>query len=135
MAVAQTRFGWDSTRKHLDRDGDGRIARQGFAGSDADTARLDRNRDKVLTAADFDFSASSLAPTPGALVFSRVDRDGNGQVTREELEAFFRASDSGGQGFLSLSDLQAAFAPPLRPSGCVPCFRREREPRSTEPDP
>ena len=46
------------------------------------------------------------------MLFSRADRDGNGKVTREELEAFFKAADSGGQGFLSLSDLQEAFAPP-----------------------
>ena len=49
------------------------------------------------------------------MLFSRADHDGNGKVTREEFEAFFRASDSGGQGFLSLSDLQEAFAPPPAP--------------------
>ena len=46
------------------------------------------------------------------MLFSRADRDGNGKVTREELDAFFQASDSGGQGFLSLSDLQEAFPMP-----------------------
>ena len=51
------------------------------------------------------------------MVFSRADRDGNGKVTREELEAFFKATDSGGQGFLSLSDLQEAFAPPPATAG------------------
>ena len=86
-AVTQTRFDWDATRKRFDRDGDGRIARPEFAGSDADFARLDRNHDGALTPPDFDFSGSSLAPSPGALVFSRTDRDGNGKVTREELEA------------------------------------------------
>ena len=44
-AVAQTRFDWDSTRKRYDRDGDGRVARPEFAGSDADFARLDRDHD------------------------------------------------------------------------------------------
>jgi len=116
-AVAQTRFDWASTRKRFDRDGDGKVSRGEFAGSDADFARLDRDHDKSLSQADFDFAASSLVPSPGAMVFSRLDRDGSGKVTREELDAFFRAGDSGGQGFLSLSDLQEAFAPPpSRPS-------------------
>jgi hypothetical protein len=48
-------------------------------------------------------------------VFARLDRNGNGKVTREELDTFFQATDRDGQGFLSLSDLQEAFAPPLTP--------------------
>jgi len=111
-AVSQTRFDWNSTRKRLDRNGDGRIARSEFGGSVADFARVDRDHDGALTPRDFDFSGSALAPSPGAFLFSRADRDGNGKVTREELDAFFKANDSDGQGFLSLSDLQDAFAPP-----------------------
>jgi hypothetical protein len=116
-AVAQTRFDWNSTRKRFDRNGDARIVRQEFPGTDADFARLDRDHDKALTAADFDFSGSALTPAPGAMVFSKADRNGNGKVTREEIEAFFKSTDSGGMGFLSLADLQEAFATPPRPSG------------------
>ncbi len=118
-AVAQTRFDWPAARKRYDRDGNGQVARAEFPGSDADFARLDRNHDKSLTAADFDFSTSALAPAPGAMVFQRLDRDGSGKVTRDELDAFFEATDSGGQGFLSLADLQESFTPPpasARPS-------------------
>ena len=107
-AVAQTRFDWAATRKRFDRDGDGRIARGEFPGGDGDFARLDRDHDKALTAADFDFSGSSLASSPGSMLFMRADADGNGKVTREELDAFWKAADSGGEGFLSLSDLQEA---------------------------
>ncbi len=114
-AVSQTRFDWNSTRKRLDRNGDGRIERREFAGGDADFARLDRNHDGALTSPDFDFSGSALAPSLGSLLFARLDRDGNGKVTREELDAFVQACDSGGQGFLSLADLQEAFASPARP--------------------
>ena len=56
---------------------------------------------------------------PARSCFQRLDRDGSGKVTREELDAFFQATDSGGQGFLSLADLQEAFTPPpasARPS-------------------
>ena len=51
------------------------------------------------------------------MVFYAADRDGNGKVTREELEALFRAADSGGAGFLSLGDLQEALTPPSRGRG------------------
>ena len=114
-AVSQTRFDWNTTRQRFDRDGNGQIARQEFGGDGEDFARLDRNHDGVLTSADFDFSGSSLAVSPGSLVFSRMDRDSNGKVTRQELDAFFRTADSDGLGFLSLSDLQATFTPPPRP--------------------
>jgi Iodothyronine deiodinase/EF-hand domain pair len=114
-AKTQTRFDWDATRRQYDRDGDGRVTRQEMSASEADFARLDRNRDGALTPPDFDFSGSALAPSPGSMVFMRSDHDGNGKITREELQAFFKAADSDGQGFLSLSDLQEAFAPPPAP--------------------
>ena len=51
------------------------------------------------------------------MLFMRADRDGNGKVTRDELDAFFKRCDSGDQGFLSLSDLQEAFRmPATRPA-------------------
>ena len=64
-AVAQTRHDWKSTRRRLDGDRDGRVARAEFAGSDADFQRLDRDRDGSLGERDFDFSAHALTPSPG----------------------------------------------------------------------
>lgn len=125
-AVAQTRFDWDVARRRYDRDGDGKIAREEFPGSDADFARLDRDRDKVVSAADFDFSPHALTPSAGSMLFFRLDRDGNGKISREEFDAFFKSMDGGDQDFLTLSDLEQAFrpAPPsaapagaARPSG------------------
>ena len=114
--MAQTRFGWDATRKRFDRDGDGQIARPEFPGTDADFARLDRDHDGALTAADFDFSPHALAPSPGAMLFyagrPRRQRQGHPRGVRRLLHAV----DSGGQGFLSLADLQEAFPPPPRPA-------------------
>lgn len=111
-AVAQTRFDWASTRKRYDRNGDGRVSREEFFGSDADFARLDRDEDKAVTEADFDFSAHALTPSVGSLLFRNTDCDGNGKLTREEVDAFFRRMDSGGMNFLSLSDVQQAFDSP-----------------------
>jgi Iodothyronine deiodinase/EF hand len=115
-AKTQTRFDWTATRRRFDRDNDGRVTKKEWPGSGADFAHLDRDHDGALAPADFDFSGSALAPSPGSMLFMRADRDGNGRITREEFEAFFRANDSGDQGFLSLSDLQEAFAPPSSPS-------------------
>ena len=115
-AVAQTRFDWAASRKRFDRNGDGRVARGEFPGGDGDFSRLDRDHDQALTVADFDFSGSALSSSPGSMLFLVADSDGNGKVTPQELNAFFKAADSGGEGFLSLSDLQEAFTPPVRPA-------------------
>ena len=116
-AVTQTHFTWDATRDRFDSAKDGKISRKEFPGSDQDFARLDRDRDTFLTKADFDFVASSLAPSPGLMLFGRADRDANGKVTREEFEGIFRAIDSDNQGFLSQQELQDAFTMPARSSG------------------
>ena len=113
-AVAQTRFTWKAVQKQYDRNGNNAVGRDEFPGSEADFQRLDRDHDKSLTPADFDFSAHALAPSPGSMFFYRMDTDGNGKVTREELEALFLQADSGGQDFLTLGDLQAAFPAPTQ---------------------
>ncbi len=111
-AVVQTRFDAKAVRAALDKNGDGVIARTEFSGPDADFTRLDRDRDGSLTPADFDFKTQPSSPSPAALLFSRADQDGNGKLTRQELDLFFQNVDSGGAGFLSQSDLQEAFAGP-----------------------
>ena len=110
-AVSSTRFDWNATKKKFDTDGDEVVVRSEFPGSDADFARLDRDGDKSLSEADFDFSENALAPTTGMAVFRMLDRDGNGKMTPEELQAFFNAADSGGLGYLSLSDVKKALDP------------------------
>ena len=101
-------------RKRFDETGRTDRARE-IPVDDADFARLDRSRDGVLTAIDFDFHIHAPAPSAGALLFSRTDRDANGKVTREDLDAFFRAMDGGSHGFLSLSDLQRRSRSPRDP--------------------
>src|SRR5262249_1114615 len=86
-AVAQPRCDWGRVGRRLARDRDSRVERAEFPGADADFARLDRDRDGMLTGRDFDFSAHALTASPGMMVFYMADRDGNGKVTHEELEA------------------------------------------------
>jgi hypothetical protein len=121
-AVAQTRYGWEEAAKKYDKDGDGEIARCEYPGTDADFARLDRNHSDAIDEADFDFSAHSLAPTPGLALFMRADRNGDGRLTPEELTAFYQQCDRDDQGFLSLMDVQEAFRPgkPLKGSSAGP---------------
>jgi hypothetical protein len=117
-AIAQTRFDWAAVRQRFDRDGDGRITQTELPASDADFARLDRDLDRALTEVDFDFSPNALTATPGAMLFLRADRDGNGKVTRDEFDALFQQL-GGGQEFLSLADVEAAFRTPVRPTSAA----------------
>ena len=116
-ASAKSRLDWVATRSKLDKDGDGKVSRSEFKGTDADFARLDRDRDGSIGEPDFDFSTSALAPSTGMSVFYRADRDGNGKITRDELNALFNSADRDKLGFLSLGDLQDAFSPAPRSRG------------------
>lgn len=118
-AVSATRYDWPWARNKFDSNADGQIDRAEFPGSDADFARLDRDRDTALTEADFDFSEHALAPTVGMAVFRAMDRNSDGKLTSEELNAFVKRADSGNLGYLSLSDVKNALdpkKPPARPS-------------------
>ncbi len=111
LAVSQTRFGWDSLEKTYDADHDQRISRKEFHGTPADFSRLDRDQNRFLDKADFDWSRHSLARTPGVLMFFQADKNANGQVTPEEFQTLFRTLDRGGKGYLSLDELRDEFQP------------------------
>jgi thiol-disulfide isomerase/thioredoxin len=110
-AVSSTKFDWKWASGKFDADDDGIISRKEFSGDDADFARLDRNADKAITSADFDFSDHALMPSTGMSLFRMLDRDGNGKLTKEELSTFFERADSGELGFLSLSDVKNVLDP------------------------
>ena len=116
-AVTQTRFDWESTRKRYDHDHDGRIARAEFPGGDADFARLDRDHDKSLTAADFDFSG--IAPVPIArrdglfAARSRRQRQGHARRARRVLQAHRQRRP----GFpVTLRPSGRVYTPPSKPA-------------------
>ena len=109
LARSQSRFTWEIVEPQYDANGDQRIAREEFPGSDADFQRLDRDGDGMLSRTDFDRSESATARTPGAMLFYQADRDGNGKVTREEFASVFDAFDQENLGYLALDDLRYEF--------------------------
>jgi hypothetical protein len=132
LAQTQTRFGWDNVRQTYDASADEQVAADEFTGSQDDFARLDRDGDKALTAADFDWSKHSLSPTPGLMLFFQADRDANGKMTREEFANLFDALDSTSQGYLSLDELREQFQPPSEEADQQQRARRpDRPSRST----
>lgn len=111
LAKAQYRFTWETVRAQYDRDASDSVTAQEFPGNKRDFARLDRNGDRELSAADFDWSESATERTPGYMLFYKADRDGNGKVTRDELVELFDDTAGGDRGFLSLDDFRYRLAP------------------------
>jgi hypothetical protein len=112
VAHSQTRYPWDDVLDEYDVDADGTVAREEFRGSDEDFQRLDRNGDNALSDTDFDWSAHSLTPSPGLMLFFMADRDANGKVTRDEFAGLFDMLGSGSDEFLSLDELRNQLQPP-----------------------
>ncbi|MGN6134968.1 MAG: deiodinase family protein [Aureliella sp.] len=121
LAKAQSRFGWESVLKKFDGNSDGVVGPNEFSGSRSDFRRLDRDEDRSLTSADFDWSANSLTPSAGTTLFFMADSDANGKVTAAEFsELFSRLAGEEGD-FLALDDLRERFNPP-------PAAAREQRP-------
>jgi hypothetical protein len=113
-----SRYGWKWLADRHKITPAGRITRKEFKGPAALFDRLDRDRDGVLTAADFDWSDRSPFLQRGRMAdmwFSRLDANSNGRVSREEWEAFFKKAAKG-KKYLTPEDLRAALIPPSRPS-------------------
>jgi hypothetical protein len=120
---SQSRFGWDWLAARHDVPRVGKISREAFRGPAAWFDRLDRNRDGILTAADFD------PPDPITLAqeriagfwFRMIDADSNGRISPKEWQALFERAAKG-KGYLTAEDLRDAFplAPPPRPPGPPP---------------
>lgn len=119
------RYDWNWLSERLDANKDGKVVREEFpsdlAKSDQLFERLDRDGDRQLTAADFDYTESSVpafmnvAAMKGMMsnqLFNRLDKDSNGRVTMQELADFFRYADKEELEFLTPEDLRFAMDEP-----------------------
>jgi hypothetical protein len=114
--AGQSRYNWKWLAARYDKGGTGVITRKQFTGPAELFDRLDRNRDGVLTAEDFDWSERSPFSREAGMarmVFGRMDRDSNGRVSREEWEAFFKKA-ANGKDHLTPEDLREALFPPQK---------------------
>jgi hypothetical protein len=111
----QSRYGWRwlAARHHVDKDGT--ITREEFQGPAELFERLDRNRDGVLTAADFDWSDRSPFLREQMMAgqwFRLFDADSNGRISQKEWADFF-ARAANGKDHVTADDLRAALFPPM----------------------
>jgi hypothetical protein len=104
----QGRHGWAWFAARFDADRDGKLSRLELKGDPF--LRLDRDRDGVVTADDFDWSdRSAWARQSGVSLrfFRAIDENGNGKVSEEEMLDYFRKL-SKEKGYLQPDDLQDA---------------------------
>ena len=117
------RYDWSWLRGNFDANQDGVVDRaelpENVPLGDKLFARLDRDLDEKLTAADLEVTDAGGPMNPVAMmnmmsgvVFSRLDTDSNGRVSLEELAAFFAKADSEALGFLTPEDLRAVLDDP-----------------------
>ena len=113
---SQTRYDWKWLAEKHGIKPDGAIPRDKFQGPANLFARLDRNKDGVLRADDFDWSDRSPFVRQSGMItswFRRMNKGGDGQLTREEWMKFFDKA-AAGKDHLSPDDLRDALlaAPP-----------------------
>jgi hypothetical protein len=111
---SQTRYGWKWLAARYNKNGDGKITEDEFAGPPELFERLDRDHDGKITAADFDWTERSpyvrqLMQASGML--RALGSDNGGKITPEEWERTFRRL-SKGKGFITPEDLRDLMSPP-----------------------
>jgi hypothetical protein len=116
----QSRYHWAWLAARCDTNKDGRVTPEEFTGPAEWFARLDRSRDRVLTAEDFDWSDRSPLQREAAaagLWFRQADVNSNGRISRDEWMALFERAAKG-KGYLTADDLRELFptAPPAKPA-------------------
>ncbi len=108
---AQTRFDWKWLVARYGVDAEkGGIPRSRVRGPDALFARLDRNKDGVITPDDLDWSERSPYVQMSQLssrLFRKLNAEENGRLTKEELAQFFEKAAKG-KDHLSADDFNDA---------------------------
>jgi len=100
---SQSRFSWPWLAELHKVEPEQGISRDVFLGNDAMFGRLDRDRDGTIKASDLDWSDNNPWVMQSQMitrVFRRMDKGGDGRLSREELDAFFDAASSGGNDVL-----------------------------------
>ncbi|MCI0463016.1 MAG: redoxin domain-containing protein [Gemmataceae bacterium] len=106
---SQSSRGWEWLRTGSDIDGDGRVTRKEFGAAPELFDRLDRDRDGVLTADDFDWSpASPYVRQQNQLtqLLRQIDDDGDRRISEQEWLAYFKKLAKG-KDHLTQDDLRA----------------------------
>jgi Ca2+-binding EF-hand superfamily protein/thiol-disulfide isomerase/thioredoxin len=119
---AEARYTWDwlATRHGLGKTE--AIAQDRFSGPAAVFAGLDRNKDGRITRDDLDWSDQNPWVQQSYLVnrlFRRMDPDGDGRLSRDELLKFF-AKAGNGKEFLTSDDLRDALLAGVGGGGFFP---------------
>lgn len=111
----QSRYNWEWLAERYDRDGDGTILPEEFPVEVGDLlASLDRDENGKIEADDFDWSSDApyvKQMTQTRRLFGPIDRDRNGQITKEEWRDFFDRATLGSDS-ITPADLQVALFPP-----------------------
>ncbi len=132
--TGQTRYGWKWLAARFDKDRDGVITPDEFAGSSELFASLDRNWDGKLTREDFDWTGSEALGRQKATTFAlfkAIDTSSNGRITSDEWQAAFEKMAKE-KGYLNDQELEELIFRPaiVKAQREAKTFDRQSPPRS-----
>jgi Ca2+-binding EF-hand superfamily protein len=122
---ARARAETEARFKERDKDGDGKVARAEFPGTDDAFKALDRDGDGSITLAEMQAGPSGRGDRAPGKAPLRGDKNGDGKVTRDEFpgtDDAFKALDQDGDGAITAAELGKAGRPKKagEPSDAMP---------------